>query len=95
MVKAAPPKKFDPADRITITEKQPARKFGSYDPVNSASASKKQDSNFFGHEYTHYKGIPTGYQGGRDFRCSDRFVRYPYPQKLFSVYAQHNYNKLS
>ena len=34
--------------------------------------------------------LPTGYQGtnGRATRCTDRFVRYPYPKNVFSNYKQ-------
>jgi len=35
--------------------------------------------------------LPTGYEGARKTRCTDRFVRYPYP-KLYSNYKQ-NYSK--
>ena len=38
--------------------------------------------------------MPTGYEGSRMTRCTDRFVRYPYP-KLFSNYQQHYHNKLA
>jgi hypothetical protein len=36
--------------------------------------------------------LPVGYEGVRDTRCTDRFVRYPYP-KLFSNYKQNFPNK--
>ena len=35
-----------------------------------------------------------GYEGVRETRCTDRFVRYPYP-KLFSNYKQNFPNKAS
>jgi hypothetical protein len=35
--------------------------------------------------------LPVGYGGGKT-RCTDRFVRYPYP-KLFSNYKQNYPNK--
>lgn len=38
--------------------------------------------------------IPTGYAGSRKTRCTDRFVRYPYPKALFSNYRQNFYGKL-
>lgn len=38
--------------------------------------------------------MPVGYSGVRDTRCTDRFVRYPYP-KLFSNYKQNYPNKAS
>ena len=38
--------------------------------------------------------IPTGYTGSRKTRCTDRFVRYPYPKTLFSNYRQNYYGKL-
>ena len=36
--------------------------------------------------------MPTVYEGARMTRCTDRFVRYPYP-KLFSNYRQSFPNK--
>jgi len=39
-----------------------------------------------------YAKLPTGYDGVRDTRCTDRFVRYPYP-KLFTNYKQNFPNK--
>ena len=39
--------------------------------------------------------MPTGYQGSRAVRCTDRFVRYPYPKVLFSNYRQNYYGKLT
>ena len=39
--------------------------------------------------------LPTGYQGSRAVRCTDRFVRYPYPKTLFSNYRQNYYGKLT
>ena len=41
------------------------------------------------------QGLPTGYQGSRMTRCTDRFVRYPYPKTLFSNYRQNYYGKLA
>jgi hypothetical protein len=38
--------------------------------------------------------LPVGYEGARETRCTDRFVRYPYP-KLFSSYKQNFANKHS
>lgn len=38
--------------------------------------------------------MPVGYDGVRETRCTDRFVRYPYP-KLFSNYKQSFPNKTS
>ena len=38
--------------------------------------------------------MPTGYQGSRMTRCTDRFVRYPYPKTLFSNYRQNYYGKM-
>lgn len=29
---------------------------------------------------------PLGYENGKRTRCTDRFVRYPYPKQLFSAY---------
>lgn len=40
-------------------------------------------------------GLPTGYAGSRQTRCTDRFVRYPYPKVLFSNYKQNYYGKLT
>jgi len=40
-------------------------------------------------------GLPTGYQGARATRCTDRFVRYPYPKTLFSNYRQNYHGKLT
>ena len=40
------------------------------------------------------QGLPTGYQGSRQTRCVDRFVRYPYPKALFSNYRQNYPGKL-
>ena len=41
------------------------------------------------------QGLPTGYQGSRMTRCTDRFVRYPYPKTLFSNYRQNYAQKLT
>ena len=30
--------------------------------------------------------LPVGYEGGKKTRCTDRFVRYPYPKMLNSNY---------
>lgn len=38
--------------------------------------------------------MQVGYQGTRVTRCTDRFVRYPYPRALFSNYRQNYYGKL-
>ena len=39
--------------------------------------------------------LPTGYDGGKRTRCTDRFVRYPYPKHLYSQYKQEFYgNKM-
>ena len=37
----------------------------------------------------------TGYQGGRKTRCTDKFVRYPYPKTLQSGYHKDFKDKLS
>lgn len=42
-----------------------------------------------------YTALPTGYQGSRQTRCVDRFVRYPYPKTLFSNYRQNYHGKLT
>ena len=36
----------------------------------------------------------TGYQGGRKTRCTDKFVRYPYPKTLGSGYSKDFKDKL-
>ena len=38
--------------------------------------------------------LPTGYQGARMTRCTDRFVRYPYPKTLYSNYRENYYGKI-
>lgn len=41
------------------------------------------------------KQLPVGYEGARNTRCTDRFVKYPYPKVLFSYYRSQYHNKLS
>lgn len=33
--------------------------------------------------------MPVGYEGGKKTRCTDRFVRYPYPKQMYSAYKVH------
>ena len=37
--------------------------------------------------------MPIGYGGGKPTRCTDRFVRYPYPKHLYSQYKQEFFGK--
>lgn len=40
------------------------------------------------------KQLPVGYEGARNTRCTDRFVKYPYPKVLYSYYRSQYHNKL-
>lgn len=33
--------------------------------------------------------LPVGYEGGKKTRCTDRFVRYPYPKQMYTNYKVH------
>ena len=48
-----------------------------------------KDTLLIDQEYSPFKQLQTGYESTKKTRCSDRFVRYPYP-KLFSAYSQHH-----
>lgn len=37
----------------------------------------------------------TGYDGGRKTRCTDRFVRYPYPKATISYYQKEYQDKIN
>jgi len=36
--------------------------------------------------------LPVGYEGGKRTRCTDRFVRYPYPKQMHSNYKNSFYS---
>lgn len=39
--------------------------------------------------------LTTGYEGGRKTRCTDRFVRYPYPKATISYYQKEYQDKIN
>lgn len=73
-------------------KREQPRKFGEFHGEDGLEAKMPTTSIW---SNTCFTALPTGYQGARQTRCVDRFVRYPYPKRLYSNYKQNYYGKLA